>query len=712
MCPQPTSSFSETLHAHLQAAGQYNHRLPLILTGDQEWLSQQLAALSATTFPNGEPLAGTLFSNRTDWSLSDSITCRGWNKANQYLGQTVSTLYLDLTEDIPADNLGIVSGTVKGGGLLVLLCPHKGQWVGDSGFLKRSQRILFNSHSALHWDQQTGLVQQPDIVEVKPYTIESTQPYASREQQQAVEAIKRVKTGHRRRPLVLTADRGRGKSAALGIAAAQLMMQESGLRIVVTGPSLKTTDTLFVHAASGLEALKVRKGHIVANNSELTFIAPDELARNPVEASLVLVDEAAALPAPLLSRLLKQYSRIVFASTIHGYEGTGRGFAIRFHKTLDRVTPKWQRCQITTPVRWAEHDPTEQLINQLLLLNADIPSFSDFTGSQQSEVSTENLIFQEISRHSLLDHEDLLGQITGLLINAHYQTRPEDIRYLLDRDDLRLFTLKQGEQLLATALISIEGGFEAELAQEIWSGRRRPKGHLLPQTLCTHAGFQQAATLTMARIMRIAVHPERQQQGLGKLMVSRIKESLQNNNLDMLGSCFGTTAELVQFWRQCGLMPAHIGSTRNAASGCYNLTVITPLSPASKELAEQVCARFVMALPYQAPLSLQQMEAEILIALSDQAEKPIAENHSERLLALAHRSQSIDSCLPELHSLMIEHLGARHKYLNTQQQILLVSRFLQHKSWPEAIQESGLSGRREAEDTVVKAVALLLQITD
>ena len=104
----------------------------------------------------------------------------------------------------------------------------------------------------------------------------------------------------------------------------------------------------------------------------LSYVSPDRVAQGDVLADLLLVDEAAAIPTPLLEAMLARHSRIVFATTEHGYEGTGRGFHLRFKKVLDEQTPDWQELHLVEPIRWSLSDPLEPLIFRLLGLNTDI----------------------------------------------------------------------------------------------------------------------------------------------------------------------------------------------------------------------------------------------------------------------------------------------------------------------------------------------------
>ncbi|BBI72108.1 hypothetical protein HAALTHF_18600n [Vreelandella aquamarina] len=97
---------------------------------------------------------------------------------------------------------------------------------------------------------------------------------------------------------------------------------------------------------------------------------------------MLLVDEAAAIPASLLARWLAAFPRIAFATTVHGYEGSGRGFALRFRDILDRQAPQWRELTLQAPIRWSAGDPLEAVIQHLLLLDAPLPKGEPHQGER------------------------------------------------------------------------------------------------------------------------------------------------------------------------------------------------------------------------------------------------------------------------------------------------------------------------------------------
>jgi len=107
---------------------------------------------------------------------------------------------------------------------------------------------------------------------------------------------------------------------------------------------------------------------------------------------------------------------------------------------------------------------------------------------------------------------------------AHYQTKPSDLQKLLNDHSLSVFVIRQNGQLLAVALINKEGNFDPLMSDLIWQGKRRLQGNLIAQSLTFHCGFKEAGAMSYARIQRIAVHPELQKQGLGKLFIGLLKK--------------------------------------------------------------------------------------------------------------------------------------------------------------------------------------------
>jgi GNAT superfamily N-acetyltransferase len=331
----------------------------------------------------------------------------------------------------------------------------------------------------------------------------------------------------RRQPLVLTADRGRGKSSLLGLAAARLL--DAGYRVLLTAPSPAA-------AARALEH----------SGQRLPFMAPDALLARRPEADLLLVDEAAAIPSAMLLTLARRYC-CLFASTEHGYEGTGLGFQLKFQPALARLSPGWRKYHLSEPARWSPRDPLEPLVFRLLALDAD-PVTPPAGGE---------LRIHRLEPRQLIEDESLLRQLFGLLTLAHYQTRPSDLRQLLDAPGLELVLARLGGIPVAAALLVREGELDPALGQAIWEGRRRPRGHLLPQSLAFHGGFREACRLSYRRIMRIVVHPRCQQQGIGSRLLDWLK---RQGGADFLGTSFGASPELPPFNALMTALSATIGT--------------------------------------------------------------------------------------------------------------------------------------------------------
>lgn len=385
----------------------------LVLKGDPEWCRFSLLELQAE------------FDNERSICLSDqtlgSVFTLPQKKAQSQLGKEFDLVIIEASEQLDPDSLGAIIGTVVAGGTLLLVLP---QTVTNSLWQQRFERVI-NKFSDNH-DSFIVVNQGQDLPKLSPPEQQEKaaggEVYRTGDQQQAVESIFKVVHGHRRRPLVISSDRGRGKSAALGIAAAELILNGKN-KIIVTAPSMATADTLFEHAGRLLPQSKTSKGHIQYQQADIQFIAPDVLIASDIKTDLLLVDEAAAIPSSILEKLLQKFSRIVFATTLHGYEGTGRGFVIRFQNSLDKSTPNWHKLTLTTPIRWGNDDQLEAFSFEALLLNA-LPVDDDLINS----ANVDSCEFELLDRTQLLNDENSLRELFGLMVLAHYRTRPSDLQ--------------------------------------------------------------------------------------------------------------------------------------------------------------------------------------------------------------------------------------------------------------------------------------------
>lgn len=715
----------DSLLAQARAARQ---RRCLVLAGEAGWGRRQAGQVLA--------MSGLV---RVSWLSTEAIPQAEVvpaSAAKALLGQERDALVFDAHAGFDPDAFGAVSGTLCAGGLLILLCPPLADWpqredpaaeriavwphtAADIGgrFLQRLVHCLRAAQGLVLVEQGESVPGPVPLTASILSTDRAPAPYRSHDQQQAVAAVEHVLHGHRRRPAVLVADRGRGKSAALGIAAARLLQSRfssatgaPALHIVVTAPRLDAVQPVFALAQALLPEADHHPGAVQYGACSLRYVAPDVLCQELLAADLVLVDEAAAIPATLLRQLLRRYARIAFATTTHGYEGTGRGFALRFRQTLDEQTPGWLELRLHSPIRWAVGDPLERLVFDVLLLDAACAA-----DERVAEACLETVDIAAIARDELLKDEVLLSQLFGLLVVAHYRTTPSDLRNLLDGPAIAVYVMRHQGQVVATALVASEGGFDADTSAAIYRSRRRPRGHLMAQSLITHVGLQQAGALRMARVMRIAVHPRLQGQGLGSALLRYVRQEAQAQGHALVGASFGATPELLRFWQRQGLLPVRVGFRRGHASGEHSALVLSSLRSEGEAVLVAARERLRGDLPCWLSDPLRELDDEVVVELlaGDEAETPaegdagLSEQDLRFVQDFAAAARSFEDSLGPLWRLALQ---ARHHLhaLPEPQRTLFIAKVLQRRSWSSLARRCDLAGRSAVLALLRQAVAQLL----
>lgn len=639
-----------------------NFRQIIRLQGDKNWCFKQTEFLI-------EQLQKSYF-----W-LGEAPNTISVATYKNILGQECELLVINALSEFDANMFAGSQGCLKGGGLLILLSPAKMAEEDLFYHYVKSQLALFNFITV----KQNHPFPELPTVNVQNYKHKLN----LKQQCLAVKEIIKTVTGHRRRPLVLTANRGRGKSAALGIASAYLL--ENGLStILICAPNKQATTTLFKHAQT-------------ANARTVQFIAPDALLKEKPKCELLIIDEAATIPVPMLEEITRHYSRLVFATTLHGYEGSGRGFALRFQKQLNKIAPQWRSLHLDHPIRWATNDPVEQFtLNNLCLTESSDPTpFYDKHASVQ---------FELIDKKQLANNKVLLQSIFSLLVIAHYQTKPSDLEKLLNEQSLSVFVIKQNEQLLAVALINKEGNFDPLISDLIWQGKRRLQGNLIAQSLTFHCGFKEAGAMNYARIQRIAVHPELQRQGLGKLFIDLLTEWAKKQQFDFICASFGATADLLNFWQQLSFNSIRLGLTQDSSSGTHSIIVNHPLSLQAEKLQLRLQQQFQQQLPILLSRYLQQIDPLLIFTLLNEFEK-IAIN-------TVQLQNYADNNLPYefIEFQLIDFLPSSNlQQLNKKQQKLVIGKILQNNSWAETVKHLNFTGKKEAKKALKQTIKQLLK---
>lgn len=549
--------------AHAVKMKEEGIRRLLVLSGDADWtllqaeaLRQQLGGdglwVGETTLPEPHCLPGAL---------------------KTWLGRESHHAFFDARLGFDVSAFAALAGTLKAGSWLVLLTPDLTQWSGlpdlDAGRWSDSAEPVITPHFIHHFlhllghDREVAIWRQgsslllPEETHRPAWQMAKGEPLA--EQQQILTALSTMQPG----VAVVTAERGRGKSALAG-----MHLHSSQARVIVTAPTKAATDVLAAFAGETFR-----------------FMAPDALLASSEQVDWLIADEAAAIPGPLLEVLVRRFPRTLLTTTVQGYEGTGRGFLLK----LCARFPHLQVFTLEQPVRWAAGCPLERFVARALLFDDTLPVLP----------ASGILRIQRVEQSAWCTAPYLPDAMYRLLSAAHYRTSPLDLRRMMDAPGQHFACALLDDTLAGAIWLVEEGGLTPSLSQAVWAGYRRPRGNLVAQSLAAHGGSPLAATLRGRRISRIAVHPQQQDQGIGQQLVAAMV--LQSRDCDYLSVSFGFTDELWRFWQRCGFRLVRLGTHREASSGCYTAMALYPLTSEGHALVEREVLRMTRDEHWLAP---------------------------------------------------------------------------------------------------------------
>lgn len=667
------------------------HRSLLLVTGDPLCISNAIKAAI-------EDIRHDYLIVSNNLSTYDGMNLVTYKQASGLLGQEKSLVVFDVYDGIHSDAMAAITGLVVGGGSLILCLPSVEEW--DSVFVSEFSKRFVDFLRAASFAKLIDIndVSNIEIIRNSVKEIEKkTEFELTPDQKTVIEQITRLTESDKKQALVVVSDRGRGKSTSLGIVAAKLL-QTRDIKILITAPRFKACEVAFSALQKSIEGVEIKQAGVLYQSSVFQFMAPDEILRSDVDADLLLVDEAASIPVPILKQLLNRFDKTVYVSTVHGYEGTGRGFSVRFTKELNDSVYQWQQIEMKTPVRWGNNDPLEAWLFKFLCLDADVADINN-------DVQINALKVRQISRSDLAKNESLLRQVFSLLVLAHYKTRPSDLQRMLE-DEVVITIAELDDRVVGVLLSANEGEFDQEISTAIFQGVRRPKGNLLAQTLTYHCGVENAACALSHRIMRVVVHPQCQHQGIGSLLLDSLANSMKKQGVDILGASFGLTKELAKFWEKNKFEIVRVGLKKEQSSGEHAAVYVKSFSEAGNLIVNKARQRFENHFPLLRATVLSEIETDFITIPLSGINDSLSETEWEDIESFVNYSRSYELCVCGVDKWVRLNLSA----LNDEDDILrsvLKNVVFEKMDWKDVVKNMSLDGKKQAQVLFKQAVVYL-----
>ncbi|KAJ7947488.1 RNA cytidine acetyltransferase [Quillaja saponaria] len=571
-----------------------------------------------------------------------------YRDSERILGNTYSMCVLQDFEALTPNTLARTIETVEGGGLVVLLLRTLTS-------LTSLYTMVMGHDSTLGMQELKNLKEQlHDVLPVGPLLGICTTLDQGKAVSTFLDAIlnKKLKT-----TIAMIASRGRGKSAALGLAIAGAIAAGYS-RIFVTSPSPENVKSLFNFVCRGLHSLNYKE-HLHYNlvrstnyehqkaimqinifkehNQTVQYIQPNDHVKLSL-AELLVIDEAAAIPLPVVKTLLGPYL-VFISSTVNGYEGTGRSLSLKLLSHLEKQTQippgranssdsgrLFKKIGLKEPIRYAPGDPIESWLNDFLCLDATnfIPPIS-----RHPHPTECNLYY--VNRDTLFsfhkESEMFLQRMVALFVSSHYKNSPNDLQLMADAPAHHLFVLLGPvdetrnilPDILCVIQVCLEGQISRKSAQQSIQMGRMPSGDQIPWKFFEEFENTEFPTLSGVRVVRIAAHPSALGHGYGSTaleLMTRMLQMFEDNvihdkiveavtkvslleetitprenlppllihprdrlpeRVNYIGVSFGLSRDLFHFWEKQKFTPFYICDNPNDTTGEHSCMVLKPL---------------------------------------------------------------------------------------------------------------------------------------
>ena len=361
--------------------------------------------------------------------------------------------------------------------------------------------------------------------------------------------------------VILTAARGRGKSAVLGLATASAIAYGYG-NIYITAPNPENLNTYFAFVFIGLKILNYEENknfkiiqdsklkHIVkieifcTHRQNIIFLFPNEIETIKESIDLLVIDEAASIPISILESINGSF--IVFMSTTtSGYEGTGKYFTLKFIKKLKEKLENNHSSKniimpiveiiLNEPIRYSHNDPVEKWLNEFLCLDNELPSIL-LNACPDPKFCKLFLVDRNALFSSHKTAYQFLQKIFSLLVSVHYKNSPDDLQMVCDAPSHRILvfvthlplSLAILPDVLGVLHISYEGQISQKFAEKNLSKIIKINGDLIPWVLSKEFIDSSFAELSGVRIIRLVIHPDIQNMGYGSNLLKNLIWFFQN----------------------------------------------------------------------------------------------------------------------------------------------------------------------------------------